>query len=57
MSFDLQECFFFFKKHSFLILKISFISSIHENATSSDKVLNEKSRFLSDFGIKTGIEL
>ena len=29
-----------------LILKTSFISSIHEDVTPSDKVVNEKSKFL-----------
>ena len=49
------------KAHSFLILKTSFISSIHKDVTAPDKVLNEKSNFylkycINDFGIKTGIE-
>ena len=36
------------KAHSLLILNISFISSIHEDVTLSDKVLNENSKFLSE---------
>ena len=33
------------KTHSSLILNTSLISSIHKYATSSDKVLNQKSKF------------
>ena len=36
------------KAHSFLIFKASFISSIHEDVTPSDKVLNDKTKFLSE---------
>ena len=36
------------KAHSSLILKTSFTSIIHEDVTPSDKVLNEKSKFLSE---------
>ena len=36
------------KAHISLILKTSFISSIHEDITPSDKVLSEKSKFLSE---------
>ena len=34
------------KAHNFLVLKISFISSIYEDGSSSENVLNKKSKFL-----------